>query len=201
MFDSHCNTICCYTIFASLNAWNKAVKNIVDQFWIFAERTVSTLPSRIRYDVCHVHISFFHSGCIPFFTDAFCKIIDQVKAASFYGSGNSHCSRPCGKYTSGIVHTEDDLSVFVSRVWYHENRNRMCLAFSKCIQFVHPVCQFVRFWIFAQDKVSDSHIFYCIRGSVIFFGVKDRSVFFNYFFIKKSGCIDCLFVFLVSSHF
>ena len=40
--------------------------------------------------------------------------IDQVKAASFYGSGNSHCSRPCGKYTSGIVHTEDDLSVFVS---------------------------------------------------------------------------------------
>ena len=147
VFHRHSHAIWGQAFLASLYSGDQPLKNLFDQLGILSESTVSSLPSGVCGTVRHIHISFFHTNCVPFSPDTVSKIINNMEPVSFYCSGDPHGSRPGGKYTGGIIHAKDYLAVLISGVRYHHDRNKMFPFFCQAVHLIDPVCQLIWPWI------------------------------------------------------
>ena len=144
MLDSHGNAVCCYALFTSLYTGNQTLQNLTDKLGIFPEGSVSSLPSGVCHTVCHVHIAFLHTNCIPLSSDTGRKIVNEFCTCTFYGSCKSQSSRPCCKDTGSIIHTENHLTVFISGVGNNQDWQEMLALLCHAVHLINPVCQFVR---------------------------------------------------------
>ena len=129
-------------------------EDLADQLRIFTKSSVGPLPAGIGNHICHVHIALLKSCGIPFSADTVCKIIHKIDGISLHCGGNAKGSRPRGKNSCRIIHTEYQLAILISGIGYYLHRNEVLTFLCHCVKLIQPVCQIFRRGICAKNQMA-----------------------------------------------
>ena len=164
MFYSKANSVFFHTFRSALEAFYQTSNNIADQLRTLTKGSICSLPSWVCHRICHIHIALFQTTGIPLTSGNLCKTADQTCISSIgnianYSSSQPERSRPCREYTGRIIHSKGHLSVFISGVGSHNNRNTQTCFFCHQVHLVHPGSHIFRFWVLTKNKVTQSPIY------------------------------------------
>ena len=159
------NAILGHTMVAALNTGDNMGHNLADQGWILAKSTVGTLPARVGYSVCHVHIAFTQAAGVPFAADGIGKLVHKINFAALNGGGNAQGTGPGCQHAARIVHSEHQLAILVAGVGRRCHRDKVLALLTHCIRLVHPISQIGGGGVGTQDNMAVEPVFEQGRGA------------------------------------
>ena len=116
VFHCHRHAVVGDSVFTSLDDRDDMLKDLADELCVLAKGTERTLPARICHRVCHIHIPFSQSGCVPAVPDALSELIRDLHVIALDRRRNTQRPRPGREYSRRVVHPVYDFAVLVSRV-------------------------------------------------------------------------------------